>query len=628
MLAVNDVINGTYQIIREIGHGGTGVVYLGYHLNLQKYIVLKRITANISDINALRREADILKNLRHSNIPQIYDFIMENGEIFTVMDYIEGRSMDDYLRGANSYSEGQLMTWFQKLTDVLEYLQTGKNTVIHSDIKPGNIMITPQGEPILIDFNISLDANAGGRIVGFSPHYASPEQAWMAHEISQGKTVDYRLDERTDIYSLGAVFYTLTSGLVPESSAVMPKLETMPGLIYSKPFLAAIDKCMEWDRENRFRNAGKLNTALHHLYRLDRNYRQSITMRVICAVISAMIFAGGVFCTVHGIQQYAGENLGNRILEISEAVQYGNYELAGIEANKILDSWTYRLLLRDGEEKAKLYHIAGDSAYLTAGSKGSEKGYRQASEYYRKAVDLLMETDSMYLPGYCADLALAYQKCGDTQSLRELLEFCQQNNINGAELKLVEALNDADSGGIQDCLQKTDEILGSGEDGEVKAKACLIAAQAAGDDQGIEYLRKVPEYTSDLRYLRICARAEYNRAGKAGLGDAERQSCAAKAVKLYETICSVPQPVPEDQINLGIAYYIAGKPSECVTVLQKAGEEKQWYQIDMYLALAYEELGDGVMAAQYCNSALKGCEAIGGAGSDDYSVLQDLQNRL
>lgn len=179
MLQPGSIVGGTYQVIREIGHGGTGVVYLAYHINLQKYIVLKRITRQIRSMESLRREADILKNLRHTNIPQIYDFVTENGEVFTVMDYIEGESLDKYISIPNYHSEEQLIRWIRELTDVLVYLGSRKPAIIHSDIKPENIIITPQGSPVLIDFNISLDERSTGRIAGISRNYASPEQGFL-----------------------------------------------------------------------------------------------------------------------------------------------------------------------------------------------------------------------------------------------------------------------------------------------------------------------------------------------------------------------------------------------------------------------------------------------------------------
>ena len=90
---MEQIVNGTYQIIEAIGKGGTGVVYRAWHLHLQKYVALKRMFIPGMDEKSLRRETDILKNLHHPGLPQVYDFFIDNGMIYTVMDFIDGRDM-------------------------------------------------------------------------------------------------------------------------------------------------------------------------------------------------------------------------------------------------------------------------------------------------------------------------------------------------------------------------------------------------------------------------------------------------------------------------------------------------------------------------------------------------------
>lgn len=95
---MSQVIAGIYEIDQKIGAGGGGVVYLGRHLRLQKLVVLKADRRNLNTRpEALRREVDMLKNLSHTYIPQVYDFVQENGVVYTVMDYIEGESLDKIL---------------------------------------------------------------------------------------------------------------------------------------------------------------------------------------------------------------------------------------------------------------------------------------------------------------------------------------------------------------------------------------------------------------------------------------------------------------------------------------------------------------------------------------------------
>lgn len=93
MLQSGDIISGMYQVIREIGTGGMGVIYIGYHLHLQKQIVIKKIKETCVDRVNVRGEADILKQLRHTYLPQVYDFLEVGNDVYTVMDYIPGEML-------------------------------------------------------------------------------------------------------------------------------------------------------------------------------------------------------------------------------------------------------------------------------------------------------------------------------------------------------------------------------------------------------------------------------------------------------------------------------------------------------------------------------------------------------
>lgn len=172
------VIASTYEVIREIGSGGGGVVYLARHNRLNKLVVLKADKRKLTTKeDVLRREVDALKNLNHTYIPQVYDFIAENNTVYTVMDYIEGESLDEPLKRGAHFSQPQVIEWACQLLEALCYLHgRPPHGILHSDIKPANIMLTPQNDIRLIDFNIALALGEEGAVrVGFSQGYASPE---------------------------------------------------------------------------------------------------------------------------------------------------------------------------------------------------------------------------------------------------------------------------------------------------------------------------------------------------------------------------------------------------------------------------------------------------------------------
>ncbi len=172
------IIASTYEVVREIGSGGGGIVYLGRHLRLGKWIVLKADKRTLSaKPEALRREVDALKDLSHTYIPQVYDFVVEDGTVYTVMDHIEGESLDKVIKRGEEIPQAQIVEWACQLLEALVYLHSRPpHGILHSDIKPANIMRTPQGDIRLIDFNIALALGEEGAVkVGFSQGYASPE---------------------------------------------------------------------------------------------------------------------------------------------------------------------------------------------------------------------------------------------------------------------------------------------------------------------------------------------------------------------------------------------------------------------------------------------------------------------
>ncbi|MCD7739065.1 MAG: protein kinase, partial [Lachnospiraceae bacterium] len=189
---MSHVIAGMYEIDRKLGSGGGGIAYLGWHIRLHKQIVLKADKRKLSTPEAtLRREVDMLKDLSHTYIPQVYDFVEEDGVVYTVMDFIDGESMDKLLARGEAVSQPQVIHWACQLLEALCYLHSRPpHGILHGDIKPANIMLRTNGNICLIDYNIALALGENGtEKVGFSRGYASPEHYGADYLASQGLSI-------------------------------------------------------------------------------------------------------------------------------------------------------------------------------------------------------------------------------------------------------------------------------------------------------------------------------------------------------------------------------------------------------------------------------------------------------
>lgn len=176
------ILNNSYEIIEEIGTGGGGVVFKAKHLRLNTEVVVKKIKNEVLGKIDSRKEADILKKLKHPYLPRVYDFIELDDAVYTVMDYIPGVNLDKALEKNGKFSQQQVKRWAEQLGEAIAYLHSQTPPIIHSDIKLANIMLTEDNNICLIDFNVSLamgedEANSVGISAGFSPpeQYRTPE---------------------------------------------------------------------------------------------------------------------------------------------------------------------------------------------------------------------------------------------------------------------------------------------------------------------------------------------------------------------------------------------------------------------------------------------------------------------
>jgi non-specific serine/threonine protein kinase/serine/threonine-protein kinase len=205
---------GHYEIVREIGRGGMGAVYLARrHDDFEKRVAIKLVRAGLSDFETLRRflaERQIAARLEHPSIARLLDGgATAEGEPYFVMEYVEGEPLLDYCDEHRS-SIDQRLDLFEQICGAVAFAH--RNLVVHRDIKPANVLVTADGAPKLLDFGIARLLDEEGRTAGatdtlfrvMTPDYASPEQIRGAP-----------ITTATDVYSLGVVLYELLTGRRP-----------------------------------------------------------------------------------------------------------------------------------------------------------------------------------------------------------------------------------------------------------------------------------------------------------------------------------------------------------------------------------------------------------------------------
>lgn len=349
-----EIIAGTYEIVEKIGSGGGGIVYLANHIRLGKKVILKADRRKLTTRpEKLRREVDVLKELKDPHIPQVYDFFAYEDTVYTAMEYIEGESFDKLLKRNEKFSQAQVIRWAKQLLKALCYLHSPihgdpPRGYLHSDIKPANIMLMPRGDVCLIDFNISL-ALGEETVIGYSPGYASPEHYGLDYSSesqfrtetgsaeassseekdpttrsailqpqrtdSKGRIIPSSLEQstsglqkkiivpdvRSDIYSLGATLYHLLSGVRPAKEAQM--VVPLPETEFSPQIVTIIARAMNPNPDLRYQTAAEMLEAVEHLHQKDSRYVRWRRRTIAVYASLSVLFTAGIVQSFIGLKR-------------------------------------------------------------------------------------------------------------------------------------------------------------------------------------------------------------------------------------------------------------------------------------------------------------------------------------
>lgn len=285
---MSQMLANRYELMEKIGEGGMAVVYKARCTFLDRWVAIKilrdQYANNPEFVDRFQREARAAARLAHPNIVSIYDVGEDQGRHFIVMEYVQGENLKDYLSRRGPLTPQTVAEMGQQVAAALAHAHC--RGIIHRDIKPHNLLVSPEGQVKVTDFGIARAAAASsltetGVVLG-SVHYFSPEQA-------QGGAVD----ARSDIYALGVVLYELLTGVPPFTgdspiAIALSHLDSEPPAVAELcPYVPedleqAIMKAMAKDPAHRYQTAGELNRALAPA--ASRTRAQEEPTRVLTAV--------------------------------------------------------------------------------------------------------------------------------------------------------------------------------------------------------------------------------------------------------------------------------------------------------------------------------------------------------
>jgi len=283
---------GSFQVLRELGRGGMGEVYLARDTRLDRQVAIKALPAHLSTdpdrLARFQREAKVLASLNHPNIGAIYGLEEAAGHQYLVLEYVEGETLSDRLkRGPLPIDEALPIA--RQIAEALEAAH--EKGVIHRDLKPGNVMVTTEGRSKVLDFGLARTAegspSSSGKSAALadSPTVTSPmpihsptiagvimgTAGYMSPEQARGKPVD----KRSDIFSFGCVLYEMLAGAQPfRGESVADSLGATlhkeldlsllpPGT--PAPMALLLKRCLVKDRQNRLRDIGDARIEIEHL---------------------------------------------------------------------------------------------------------------------------------------------------------------------------------------------------------------------------------------------------------------------------------------------------------------------------------------------------------------------------
>jgi len=415
-LTPGQTVQGRYRIVRLLGEGGFGAVYLVQDLRLgSKHMALKEsFDSSPAAQQQFQLEASLLANLSHPHLPRVSDhFIEPSGRQYLVMDYVEGQDLTEIvIQRQAPLPESQAVAWLIQVCQAVAHLHSQQpNPIIHRDIKPSNIKITPDGWAVLVDFGIAkiyVPKKGTAPIAkAVSPGFSPPEQY-------AGGT-----DARSDVYSLGATLYTLVTANVPEDALdrLTQGVRLTPPSRYNRRLAPALEQiilqAMELDPRRRFPSARELGQALQAC-QSGQPLPAVVAAGQVCPRCATLNRPGARFCNRDGTPLAAPAPVAVPTPAAPSIAPELNFELGNAYArNGQLDQaiQAYQQALAGGLSDPALYHNLGLTYILADRYPEAIASLRQGLSRTPQDSDLLFQLGrAYYLNDQLAESAQALEQ--------------------------------------------------------------------------------------------------------------------------------------------------------------------------------------------------------------------------
>lgn len=543
-----------YSAIRPLGEGGMGTLYRAHKDSLDVDVVIKRVKQKFKGRMDERAEANILKTLKHKYLPRIYDVIESpSGYVYTIMDMIPGENMQNYVKTHGPVSQKLAYRWACQLCEVIAYLHSQVPPILHCDIKPSNIMITPADDICVIDFNTSLVFSKGVLAIGATPGYAAPEQytrpgaspdtietvpleetmplrgykdAFAYQNVRSNKDPSGRgvsnsvtaaqatnaggygtISKRTDVYGIGATLYYAITGQQPGHSLKDVQPITSYKLKFSRSFLLIIARAMMKRQEERFCDAQEMLRALQDIHAIDGRYKKVVHSQRVVAAVSLVLAVSGTLAILFGVQRIGVE----RYAAYDALVRKGRTAADEMRFDEAEQDLQQAIAIYDDQleayvEQAVLLYRQGkyqeciDAVETTQSRELKYYSRQSVANLYNVAAEAYYELESyesaatMYQKaiGYSPDILSYYQ--GEATALIQLGDYSGADEVLA---EMAKAVPDAEQSGAYQVVQ-SELLRKQGDLPDALDAARKAIGSADGNDQLARAYRLAASICEDI----------------------------------------------------------------------------------------------------------------------------------